>query len=193
MLGGISTKITRSPSSSSGRNSLPSLVADDGGGDEECGNGACDHDAMSSEPGDRVHVALAEPSEERGFLDLRVLDAQGDGAERGNHGEREDEGAEQGEAVGQRKRSEDSTFDALQREHRDQRGNDDGHCEERRTCHGDRGTHNQRQQIAPPFGLLRAASWRTFSARTTAPSTRMPKSTAPIEMRFAGRWIRVSQ
>ena len=35
-------------------------------------------------------------------------------------------------------------------------------------------------------GLLSSMARRTFSTSTTAPSTRIPKSIAPIEMRFAG-------
>ena len=144
----------------------------------------------------RIRATHARDSRARSELDrLRILAAASRGpssarAQRRHQREREDQRAEQRERVGQRERAEDPALDALQREHRDQRGDDDRHRVERRPRHVERGVADERRACrARVSGWRSRAMWITFSTRMTAPSTRMPKSIAPIEIRFAGRPI----
>ena len=77
-------------------------------------------------------------------------------------------------------------FDALQRENRQVRSDDDGDGIEHRPLHLDAPHHG-----CAPIGRFDPRSWwprwRTmFSTITTAPSTTIPKSSAPSDSRFAG-------
>ncbi len=129
--------------------------ADDRGRDDQHGNAARDDESMADQPSDRARVRASHPYEQLGFRHLGVFHTQGDRAERRHDRQREDERAEQREAVGERQRAEDAPFDALQREDRNERRDDDGHGEERRLRDINRRLDDEREQVAPPPGLLR--------------------------------------
>ena len=83
-------------------------------------------------------------------------------------------------------------FDALQSEDGQVSGDDDGDGVEHRALHFVRGVADaSRWRSWLPSAWLR---WRTmFSIITTAPSTTMPKSSAPRDSRLAGMCLRSRQ
>ena len=86
---------------------------------------------------------------------------------------------------GPRHGPEQAPLDCLQGENRQVGGNDDGDGVKNRALHFMSGFGDPYLNRASIF-LLRAR-WRTmFSTITTAPSTTMPKSSAPSESRLAG-------
>ena len=102
---------------------------------------------------------------------------------RDQHGE--DQRAQQREGHRPGHRLEQPPFHALQREDRQVGRDDDGDGVEDRPLHFVRGFADSFQHGARCFGSWRFR-WRTmFSTITTAPSTTMPKSSAPSESRLA--------
>ena len=134
--------------------------------------------------------------------------AENHGAQHRCDEDRERHGAEQREGNGPGHGPEQTPFDSLQREDRHVGGDDDGDGEENRPldlvrCLPD---HLQPTSWASVLSarsrmlsvlrrtVLRWLKWRTmFSTITTAPSTTIPKSSAPSEIRFAGIWLKIQK
>ena len=81
---------------------------------------------------------------------------------------------------------EDPPFDALQREERNEGGQQDRLREEDRAAHLRRRLDDRVAHATCALAVLFAACASTSSMTTTAESTMMPKSMAPIEIRLAG-------
>ena len=139
---------------------------------------------------DSVRRSRLDPAR---LLAARACSAGTDRAERGHQREREHQRADERERIRERERTEDAALDRLQREHRHQRGDDD--AASRRASAAPTSTAERtmscEQRLAPYRGRSCCIACMTFSTSTTAPSTRMPKSIAPIEIRFAGSPIDV--
>ncbi len=134
------------------------------------------------------HVAVAPRAASRSSAAPQAVRRRPEqnGAQRRHQREREHQRADQREGIGERERPEDAALDRLQREHRHQRRDDDQHRVERRPRHVHRRAHHEPQHASRVSGRSCRSACITFSTSTTAPSTRMPKSIAPIEIRLAG-------
>jgi hypothetical protein len=91
-------------------------------------------------------VLLPQRLDPAGLVIARASRPEQNGAERGHRREREHERADERERIRERERPEDPTLDGLQREHRQQRHDDDAHRVERRPADVDHGTHYELEQ-----------------------------------------------
>ena len=154
MLGGISTKITMSPSSSSGRNSLPEPRGDEPRREHQAHHADQHDDPPAEQPRHQPLVPVAHPDEQLRLANLGVAGAQDHRAERRDDGQREHQRTQQGKAVGQRQRAENAALHPLQREHRNERRDDDRHREERRARHVNRGMNDELKELPAALRLL---------------------------------------
>ena len=87
-------------------------------------------------------VAVVRAVEDLGLFHHHMLGLEHQGAQRRHQSHGKHQRAQQGKAVGHGQRAEDAAFDALQREHGNQRRNHDGHGEQRGLGHGNGRIHN---------------------------------------------------
>ena len=149
--------------------------------------GADDEARVRERPSHGRLVSIEHPLEHRIAPGARAM-TEDPGRQHRDQREREDQGTEQREAHRVRHRREQPALDALEREQRQVRGDDDDQREEDRPLHLDRRSANR----VVHAGLWRGSRSRSASRRrmcctiTRLPSTMMPKSIAPRLRRFAG-------
>ena len=146
---------------------------------------------MTNGPGDAAAIAVAQKLHHRVFPLLRAL-AEEQTGEHGGKDHGKNESAKQCERHRPCHGPEEPAFDRLQREDGQIGGDDDGDGVEDRALHFVRGLSDALLVERPVSSFW--CRWRTmFSTMTTAPSTTMPKSSAPSESRLAGICFRSRQ
>ena len=103
-----------------------------------------------------VLVAVVHALEHFGLGLHHMLGLEQQRAQRGHQAQRKHQRAEQSEAVSHGQRTEDPAFDALQREHGNQRRDHDRHREQRGLGHGNRRLDDDGAHLALVFGPAQA-------------------------------------
>ena len=177
------------PSLSSGRNSLPSCVAQAPGSPASTATAHGDTvRRRASAPAAAARYTRLQHADQRVFLASARFCPAATEAQQRHQRQREQQRADQRRDDRVRHRREDAAFVPLQGEDRNVRDDDDQHREQRRPADLHRRVEDRRAPQAR-CRSRRAASdscRKMFSTTITAPSTMMPKSIAPSDSRFAG-------